>query len=606
MSDKKIIKYLVVRGTGGIGNRIENTLTCILYAKLSNRVLFIDWSDPVFSEDGTNVFNRLFTLKNVAHVNELPQTVSDNLPATPVFFTNKVFTRTDLKDDILQVRGPIHQINILREHFKGEFAGFKGKTDHEIMRELLTDNLILNENVKLKVDAFKNEHFKGKMLGVHIRYTDAKRPLPSYHKGTEEMLRRHPDANIFLCTDNEKLVHEYRNKYGDVLVREKWFPDKEGATLYRNSDCPDRLQGCIDALIDLWLLSECDSLVYTGCSTFPAASLALANLPEENKFDIEKIPYFISVIIPLYDFSDLGLLKKCLKGLETQTYQRKLFEVIIAHNGINSEIDNYLISRDIMTVSSKESAGRYALRNKGILCGKGEMFAFLSPECVPDNDWIEQGVTTLRKHQSVVFAVGKIDNPIVGCAEKRTLIEVYQDIFFKLYRLIHKGDKGRPFMRRYWYEHKDNMFIYAYGFEDYGLYDPDVQHTGDLLWWENYKNERCFYFVYAENIRVTSPGRIRTFAELFNVIYLFANEYYSHKKIHHYPVRSFKEDIHSDLRTMKTIFVEKTADGIGNKLGPMLVLSAFSFFRVFCRIFLIIKYHFKNLLRYDNSGYKDV
>jgi len=75
MAKKPSNKYLVVIGTGGMGNRIENLLTCILYAKLTNRILFVDWSDSAFSKDGKNIFNKFFPLLDVDHVVHLPEDV---------------------------------------------------------------------------------------------------------------------------------------------------------------------------------------------------------------------------------------------------------------------------------------------------------------------------------------------------------------------------------------------------------------------------------------------------------------------------------------------------------------------------------------------------
>ena len=43
MDDKR---YLLVKGIAGLGNRILSVLNGILYARLSDRLLFVDWRDP--------------------------------------------------------------------------------------------------------------------------------------------------------------------------------------------------------------------------------------------------------------------------------------------------------------------------------------------------------------------------------------------------------------------------------------------------------------------------------------------------------------------------------------------------------------------------------
>ena len=42
-------KYLLVKGAAGLGNRVFALVTAILYAKLSDRTIAIDWRDSQYS-----------------------------------------------------------------------------------------------------------------------------------------------------------------------------------------------------------------------------------------------------------------------------------------------------------------------------------------------------------------------------------------------------------------------------------------------------------------------------------------------------------------------------------------------------------------------------
>src|SRR6476660_4408245 len=55
-------KYVVVKGKAGLGNRMLSAMTGILYARLCGRRIVVDWSDLTYSNDGSNVFPRLFLL----------------------------------------------------------------------------------------------------------------------------------------------------------------------------------------------------------------------------------------------------------------------------------------------------------------------------------------------------------------------------------------------------------------------------------------------------------------------------------------------------------------------------------------------------------------
>ncbi len=76
MPNKTKDKYLLVKGKAGLGSRIESLLTFILYAKLSGRRLYVDWSDPTYSNDVSNAFHSFFQRPLVNLNNEIPATDS--------------------------------------------------------------------------------------------------------------------------------------------------------------------------------------------------------------------------------------------------------------------------------------------------------------------------------------------------------------------------------------------------------------------------------------------------------------------------------------------------------------------------------------------------
>ena len=57
---------LIVKGSGGggLGDRIRSAIVGIIYAKLSNRKIYIDWSDGVYGDKGNNIFYLLFDVKS--------------------------------------------------------------------------------------------------------------------------------------------------------------------------------------------------------------------------------------------------------------------------------------------------------------------------------------------------------------------------------------------------------------------------------------------------------------------------------------------------------------------------------------------------------------
>ena len=53
-------KYLLIKGEGGLGNRILSLLSGIEYARLSGRIPVVEWCNAEYSADGGNAFFEIF------------------------------------------------------------------------------------------------------------------------------------------------------------------------------------------------------------------------------------------------------------------------------------------------------------------------------------------------------------------------------------------------------------------------------------------------------------------------------------------------------------------------------------------------------------------
>lgn len=308
-TDQKIV---VVKGSGGggLGDRIRTVLTAILYAKLADRELFVDWDDGVYSQPGTNAFPKLFELRGVDQGLSIPSSDSvrptlwkGNLGLTmhelycrhgPIPWDRKAaihnysfdLSRLDYPEDVL-VMWEFDQFSKLRNHFKGGFAQLLQKSDGKIMTELLQENLVLSEELQELVEKWKNSFFSKSVIGVHIRKTkeaDCARgtvSLKTYHAELNRLLRGSPNARIFLATDNSEIIQDFNKKYTNTVTRKKWLANP-GESLHLNPHCPDRLQNAIDAVVDMHLLSECNYLIYPRNSSFSTVSMYMSKAPPEN------------------------------------------------------------------------------------------------------------------------------------------------------------------------------------------------------------------------------------------------------------------------------------------------------------------------------------
>jgi hypothetical protein len=56
----------LLKGYAGLGNRILALLTAILYSRLANRHLLVDWRDGMYADSGVNSFPLLFSCRSAS------------------------------------------------------------------------------------------------------------------------------------------------------------------------------------------------------------------------------------------------------------------------------------------------------------------------------------------------------------------------------------------------------------------------------------------------------------------------------------------------------------------------------------------------------------
>lgn len=308
-------KYLVVKGLAGMGNRMLSALTGILYARLSGRRLIIDWSDLTYSNDGSNAFHCYFQCSLCDPADEIPITDSvcpaawrghlDKSAATmrtpyrniTEFRQNTSIDlkKLDYQEDVLVMWTFDGDVELLRNHFTGAFGEFSNMSKDEILKKLLREDLLPHSRIKNMVDEFRRERFRGKTVGVHVRYSDHRTRLLAILNKLSTLRKIENGLQIFLATDNIQIKRLFEENYPDVITTQHWYP-KPGSRIHDNRACPDQLASGVDALVDLYLLSECDYLIIDTSSTFSKVACLLTTTPESNIHDLgrgDKPPPFV-------------------------------------------------------------------------------------------------------------------------------------------------------------------------------------------------------------------------------------------------------------------------------------------------------------------------
>ena len=318
-------KTLLIKGKAGLGNRILSTLTGMAYGQMSSRRIIVDWSDGAYAAKGTNAFPLLFS-SPVFSPDTVPPQTNDVTPDVwrdhitwsveqmigkydPKRFSDPTIyrkyccdlSRTDLPQTLAVYWSYLPKFRRIRKHFKGQYAHLVGMSERRIIAELMPQLIIPLPVITDPVDRFVSEQFKAPIIGVHVRHSDRKSPIEKICRSIDRLLAKTPEAQIFLATDNRAVETDLKSRYANIIVTDKWLPSPGEAIHYNKTDV-DPTKSAIEALIDIYLLSRCDYLIYPGGSTFSYLARCIGDFPSSHIIDVEAFDPKVQIKRAIHNF----------------------------------------------------------------------------------------------------------------------------------------------------------------------------------------------------------------------------------------------------------------------------------------------------------------
>ncbi len=123
----------------------------------------------------------------------------------------------------------------------------------------------------------------------------------------------------------------------------------------------------------------------------------------------------VSVVIPTYNRR--LLLKKCLMRLCRQDLDPSEYEIIIADDENSLETKTMLMrmqaenpNHRFVYTRVEPSHGPASARNAGWRKARGEIIAFTDDDCLPNPDWLSQGLAAFSEHVDAIW--GKVIVPL--------------------------------------------------------------------------------------------------------------------------------------------------------------------------------------------------
>lgn len=200
----------------------------------------------------------------------------------------------------------------------------------------------------------------------------------------------------------------------------------------------------------------------------------------------------VTVIVPVYN--DEAGLTRCLRALEKQTLRQSLFEIIVVDNG--SDIPPRIQAPANSRVLTETMPGSYAARNAGLMDATASIIAFTDADCIPEPDWLVEGLTYLDAHPDLSSVGGRIE-VFPYNAEHRTPIELYE--------LMKAFPQGK-FVANHGYAATANLFVRNTVFEAVGPFNSALRSGGDLEF-GNRSTNAGFRMEYTSSAVVRHPAR---------------------------------------------------------------------------------------------------
>jgi GT2 family glycosyltransferase len=207
-------------------------------------------------------------------------------------------------------------------------------------------------------------------------------------------------------------------------------------------------------------------------------------------------PPLFSVIVPHY--RDLVRLDACLNALERQVYPAEDFEVIVSDNASPEgelAVSTTIAGRARLTITDQRGAG--PARNGGVAAARGRILAFTDSDCLPEPEWLQEGVSALALHD---FVGGRV-NVLVAARARMTAVEAYESVF---------AFDNHAYVLKKGFTVTANLFCRRDVFDAVGGFAVGVSEDVE---WSHRARAAGFRIGYAPNAVVGHPAR-RTWDEL--------------------------------------------------------------------------------------------
>ena len=267
------MKYLIVKGALGFGDRLESLKMAVAYAIHYNLKIYVDWRDPLWSH-GDNDFYTYFKLVNMPVLNSLDDIPTD---ATyhPPFWKHNLHQQLS-HEFMLQHQNDSLDIGVLSQPYNADvvvLSSIGNRTLYSDSKFFADVFRIVDPRILSKIQYHASRKSLNESWGVHIRGTDRAKRFGRRLWNIQSIVlgftsRGGMNAqHIVAVSDDKEQVQIWKNYYPQTYVVSE--ESLKYSTLEGNHHISkDRLQVSkdqmnVDLLVDFFVLASCQNIFST-------------------------------------------------------------------------------------------------------------------------------------------------------------------------------------------------------------------------------------------------------------------------------------------------------------------------------------------------------
>jgi hypothetical protein len=267
------MKYLVVKGWLGFGDRLQSLKMCIVYALHYNLQIYVDWSDSIWSH-GDESFYTYFNIVNMPVLKSL-RDIPANATYYPPYWKDNILK--PFSQELFERQKELNlNLGVIRTPFDADVlvhSSIGGRALFEDVSKFVKVFRVIDPRIKNEVLYRQNNYPLHKSLGFHIRGTDRTKTKIKKEQSIQ-LIAANAVMNgafngmpLITVSDDKESLEIWKRFFPDTIIFSKLSIENTSVKGNHNAS-KDELSVSkdtmnVDMLIDFFTLGSCQRILST-------------------------------------------------------------------------------------------------------------------------------------------------------------------------------------------------------------------------------------------------------------------------------------------------------------------------------------------------------